>query len=98
MILDDVSGCKKVVFHTADAVRVSATAGDGRQIHGLRRMRRGECPDESQIVTNGWDHEHCELCNTHIDPGDYAYTNADDLWVCLTCFENSKNGTLVNDL
>jgi ribosome-binding protein aMBF1 (putative translation factor) len=45
-------------------------------------------PDEAQVVTDGWDHEHCELCNKHIDPGDYACINTDRLWVCLSCFDN----------
>ena len=74
----------KVVFRATDAVKVTSTAGDGRQIHGIRRLRRDEqVPVCSQIVENGWDHEHCELCNTHIDPGDYAYTNVDGRCVGL---------------
>jgi hypothetical protein len=98
MILDDGAGWKKVVFHAVDAVRVSSTAGNGREIHGIRRMRHGEeLPSEEQVVTNGWDHEHCELCRTHIDPGDYAYTKTDNVWVCLTCFENPQNVSLVDD-
>jgi hypothetical protein len=99
MTLRDTAGWKKVLFHAVDAVRVSAMAGDGRKIQGLRRKRQEEeLPPEAQVVTDGWDHEHCELCNTHIDPGDYAYTKADNMWVCLICFENPKNLSLIDEL
>jgi hypothetical protein len=90
---------RKLFFTKPRGFGYRRRAGNGRQIHGLRRMKHGEeLPPEAQVIANGWDHEHCELCNTHIDPGDYAYTKTDDLWVCLPCFENPKNGTLVNDL
>jgi hypothetical protein len=99
MTLGEGEAWKQVAFHTADAVRVSATAGDSGEIHGIRRMQHGEeLPPEAQVVPNGWDHEHCELCHTHIDPGDYAYTKTDNLWVCLTCFENPQNVSLVDSL
>jgi hypothetical protein len=99
MILTDGARWKKIVFHRVDAVRVSSTAGDGRETHGIRRMRHGEeLPTEAQVVTNGWDREHCEHCNTHNDPGDYAYMKTDNLWVCITCFENQKTVSLVDDL
>jgi hypothetical protein len=89
MILEEGARWEKIVFHATDAIRVSTTAGDGKQIQGLRRMKQGdELPAGAQVVTDGWDHEHCELCNKHIDPGDYAFINTDGLWVCLSCFDN----------
>jgi hypothetical protein len=101
MILDESALWKKVAFHATDAIRVSSPAADGKQIHGLKRMPREGLPDGTQVVTDGWDHEHCELCNKHIDPGDYAYTNTDGLWVCLSCFDNyvnPKNLSFVDEL
>ncbi len=41
----------------------------------------------SRVVPGGWDHEHCELCNTHIDPGDFGYRDPDDRWMCETCYD-----------
>src|SRR5208282_6829471 len=38
------------------------------------------------IVPRGWDHEHCELCNGHIDAGDVGYTDLSEHWVCKVCF------------
>jgi hypothetical protein len=99
MTLRDPAVWKKVLFHAVDAVRVSAIAGDGRQIQGLRRMRQEDkLSPEAQVVTDGWDHEHCELCNANIGPGDYAYTKTDNLWICLTCFENPKIVSVVDNL
>jgi hypothetical protein len=101
MILEQGAFWKKVVFHATDAIRVSSTAADGKEIHGLKRMPQEGLPAEAQVVTGGWDHEHCELCNKHIDPGDYACTNTDGLWVCLSCFDNyvsPKNLSFVDEL
>lgn len=36
-------------------------------------------PTGAVVVTNGWDHEHWEVCCTHVDRGDYAYRNERDL-------------------
>jgi hypothetical protein len=38
------------------------------------------------IVASGWDHEHCELCNTHIEPGVQAYVDPSEHWVCKGCY------------
>lgn len=38
------------------------------------------------IVPGGWDHEHCELCNGHIDAGHVAYVDPGDHWVCKVCY------------
>jgi len=83
----------KVVFHSTDAVEVTDTAGDGKQIRGIRRLKSGEqLPSDAVVLKNGWDHEHCEVCWTHINPGDSAYRNERDLWLCLNCFEAGERG------
>jgi hypothetical protein len=42
---------------------------------------------DGKIAPGGWDHEHCEICWTHIDPGDDGYKNEPNNWVCVKCFE-----------
>jgi hypothetical protein len=92
MILEEDARWERVVFHASDALRESLTAEDGRHFQKLSKLQRGQgLPDGAQVVANGWDHEHCELCNKHIDPGDYACINTDGLWVCLSCFDNYVN-------
>lgn len=39
------------------------------------------------IVKGGWDHVHCELCDSHIDAGEYGYVDLGEHWMCETCFE-----------
>lgn len=41
---------------------------------------------ETGLVKGGWDHEHCELCNEHIEPGETGYFDRGDHWVCEKCF------------
>jgi hypothetical protein len=40
-----------------------------------------------RLVPLGWDHEHCELCNAHIDVGNFGYCDPDDQWLCEKCHE-----------
>jgi hypothetical protein len=41
----------------------------------------------TRLVPGGWDHEHCELCNAHIDPGDVGYCDPEERWICQNCYE-----------
>jgi hypothetical protein len=38
------------------------------------------------VIPSGWDHEHCELCNGHIDAGDVGYLDLSEHWVCKVCY------------
>lgn len=102
MILREDAHWEDVVFHATDAVQESFTEKDGGHFRKLSKMRRGqELPAGAQVVTDGWDHEHCELCNKHIDPADHAWKNKDGLWVCVSCFDRSvkpKDLSFVDEL
>ena len=41
------------------------------------------------VREGGWDHEHCELCNTHIGgPGDpHGFVDREEHWLCAQCYE-----------
>ena len=39
-----------------------------------------------RLVPSGWDHEHCELCDTHIKVGDYGFVDSGEHWVCEGCY------------
>jgi hypothetical protein len=41
---------------------------------------------ETRLVPSGWDHEHCELCNSHIDVGNFGYCDSDERWLCEKCY------------
>lgn len=38
------------------------------------------------VIQGGWDHEHCELCDRHIDAGKYGYLDLGEHWVCEACY------------
>jgi hypothetical protein len=42
---------------------------------------------ETRLIPSGWDHEHCELCNSHIDAVMYGYCDPDERWMCEGCYE-----------
>lgn len=35
----------------------------------------------------GWGHEHCDLCKSHIDAGQFGYCDTKDHWMCENCFQ-----------
>lgn len=41
------------------------------------------------VREGGWDHEHCELCNTHIGgPGDpHGFVDPEERWLCARCYD-----------
>jgi hypothetical protein len=41
---------------------------------------------ETRLVPSGWDHEHCELCRSHIDVGMFGYCDPDERWMCEKCY------------
>jgi hypothetical protein len=42
---------------------------------------------ERRLVPGGWDHEHCDLCRTHIDAGEFGYCDPGGRWMCEKCYE-----------
>src|SRR5678816_1815511 len=40
--------------------------------------------------SNGWDHEHCEICQRTIGVGGerHAYINKTDRWLCERCYHD----------
>ena len=38
------------------------------------------------LISGGWDHEHCTLCRTHIEPGHTGYVDRSEHWVCEKCY------------
>jgi hypothetical protein len=57
-------------------------------------MRLGQDLPEGAVAThsdsNGWDHEHCEICQRTIGVGGkrYAYINKTDRWLCERCYHD----------
>jgi hypothetical protein len=41
----------------------------------------------TRLVPAMWDHQHCELCNEHIDAGMWGYCDPRENWMCEKCYE-----------
>jgi hypothetical protein len=48
----------------------------------------GEVPDGCTIEPGGWDHEHCDGCNGHINPVQSFWQTVDEpcTWLCSECY------------
>jgi hypothetical protein len=83
LILDRSHEWTSVVFAASDAI--------ARSIPGWRELRpASDCDPEpgEVLVPGGWNHEHCMLCNVHIDPGITAYVDFERNWLCVRCYES----------
>ena len=47
----------------------------------------GPVPDGCAVEPGGWDHEHCDACNGHINTGTSFWQTADEpcRWLCPDC-------------
>lgn len=67
-------------------IRVRET-GEGSGKERWYPVLSGDLQPQINVVTaGGWDHEHCELCGASIDVGDYGFVDADEHWVCESCY------------
>ena len=41
----------------------------------------------TRLVPSGWGHDHCVLCNEHIDTGMFGYCDSGERWMCEKCDE-----------
>jgi hypothetical protein len=56
---------------------------------------------DTRLVPGGWGHEHCGLCNGHIDVGMPGYCDPEERWICEKCYEQyvaQRNLGFVDDL
>jgi len=42
---------------------------------------------EQRLIPGGWEHEHCDLCRSHIDAGESGYCDPGGRWLCDKCYE-----------
>lgn len=83
VVLDSSHAWREIRFQASDALARSEAGWKE-----LRPARDGQPQLGEVIVPGGWDHEHCWFCNQHIKPGDVAYTDVEDQWSCLSCYNN----------
>lgn len=88
LIEDGPSAWQEFVFEANDAVATRFVDGDGKLWRELTELEEGQLVERgAEIVSDGWDHEHCLICNAHIDPGDRFYRHhSENEFLCLTCY------------
>jgi len=85
MILDPQAVWKRTEFAPSPAQHFQQ--GD---VHGWTKAG-AKLPDDAvptHIDEVGWDHEHCELCQSKIGRGEdaYGYVDHNDRWLCERCY------------
>ena len=64
-------------------------------VHGWTKAG-ATLPDDAiptGVNDGGWDHQHCELCESHIGRGGgaHGYVDRNDRWLCERCFQNDAD-------
>lgn len=49
----------------------------------------GHVPDGGTVEPGGWDHEHCDGCNGHVNAGQWFWQSVDEpcTWLCGECHQ-----------
>jgi hypothetical protein len=62
--------------------------GAGRQSRYYPEDNQIGPPDpNTRVVPGGWDHEHCALCNEHIEAGQFGFRDPGERWMCEKCYQ-----------
>jgi hypothetical protein len=85
LVLDRSRVWQERTFQPSDAVRFENHPG-----YVLGKSTNKELPSGGKTVKDGWDHEHCEICNAKISPhhdpiGVFSEPNS---WICRDCYRN----------
>lgn len=78
-----IIGGREIKFWT----KLSPAKGQqGQDRHYPATDQTSEPTTKTRVIPLGWDHQHCELCNAHIDIGMSGYCDRDDRWMCENCY------------
>jgi hypothetical protein len=85
LVLNEGLYWKRVRFEPSDMVRFPSVGGGWM---GCREAPNA--PPGGKVLTGGWDHEHCNICQKKIGFGGYptGFFSPPDKWVCVDCYEN----------
>lgn len=87
MILDPEAAWKRTEFTASPAQHFRQG-----HVHGWTKAGH-KLPDDAvptSVDELGWDHEHCELCQSKIGRGgdDHGYVDRNDRWLCGRCYHD----------
>jgi hypothetical protein len=84
IVLDRTLVWHRQHFTPRPAARVVLPSG------GMAMTPNEPFPAGSEVVADGWDHEHCAISGETIGAGGQldAFTASQDIWVCESCYES----------
>lgn len=93
LIEDGPSAWQELTFEPKDAVSIPFIDESGHKWRKISEVNQGTTLEpEAEIIHNGWDHEHCLICNAHIEAGDRFYRHqSENEFLCARCY--GKYGT-----
>ena len=87
LILDEKIDWKKKYFKSTDAIEFIHNNVRGWMQVGNKLP---EGTEDTGVIKEGWDHEHCYLCMQRISEYEtnnkFGYVNDTDTWVCHLCY------------
>jgi hypothetical protein len=86
IFLNSEKDWERRIFTSGAAASSQVIGTDGRAYRKTRALTdASELEANEVLVPEGWDHEHCELCNKHIYPQTPYYLHMEDEWRPLLC-------------
>ncbi|HKF45816.1 MAG TPA: hypothetical protein VKB38_00565 [Terracidiphilus sp.] len=89
LVGDGPEAWQELIFESSDAVATRFVDEDGKAWRQLTESKEGRpLEPEAEILPDAWDHEHCLICNAHIDPDDRFYRHQyENEFLCVACYE-----------
>jgi hypothetical protein len=83
VVLDEGRSWRRAVFEPSDLVLFPGPGGTSMGTSSSGDERAG-----GKVVSGGWDHEHCEICNRKIGRGGEpeGFFSPPAAWVCRECY------------
>jgi hypothetical protein len=72
----------QVTFQPIPALASRTNPGHWRRYHGQPFDEA-----EWELVEGMWDHEHCDVCFAHIEPGMTYWSSKNDTFLCDMCYD-----------
>ncbi len=66
--------------------------------NGILSLFNGQVKGNGQVIENGWDHDHCEICGFILNEEYHdGYIDQEENWICVECFSVFINQGLCNE-
>ena len=102
ILLDTSRDWQRREFISCLAASSQVIGTDGKSWRKLRRIdSENEIKPSETIVREGWDHEHCDVCNKHIYVSVPYFTHEEHdsrYFLCEFCYERFAKGHVIDEV